>query len=117
MTWYDPVVDAIKSGYPGFAGSSVFAIVSKPKSKWQVVAILASGLSISQIFTSPVVGHFDLQTFVGPIGFIIGFSGMIGAQIGLSVLDGAKEFMPNIVRNWIENKLGATKKGDPNDVV
>lgn len=111
MAWYETLTEAARSGLPGFAGSTVFAIASKPKSIWQTAGIIACGLAFSQVFTKPLVNHLDLDTFVGPIGFLLGFGGMTFALLGVILSQMAQELGPNVVKEWIKSKTGGDKDG------
>ncbi len=115
MSLMDSVLDAVKTGFPGFVGSSVFAVVSKPKSVPQGLAILVCGLSVSQIFTTPLAEHYNLVSFVGPLGFGLGFCGMALAQMAVVLLDALKALAPSILDKWIHQKLDLQKKADDKD--
>jgi hypothetical protein len=111
MSLLDTILATARDQFPAIAGSTVFAVLSKPEKKWHRVFIVAGGLAISQVFTDPTITHFSLGHWVGPVGFIYGLLGITLAMFSLSMVEAAKEYTPEMIKRWLNRMLGGTKDG------
>jgi hypothetical protein len=111
MSLLDTILATARDQFPAIAGSTFFAVLSKPEKKWHRVFIFAGGLVISQIFTEPTTGHLHLEPWAGAIGFIYGLLGITIAMFSLSMIEAAKEYAPDVIKGWLNRILGGTNNG------
>jgi hypothetical protein len=111
MSLLDTILATARDQFPAIAGSTVFAVLTKPEKKWHRVFIIAGGLAISQVFTDPTVTQFALDRWAGPIGFIYGLLGITIAMFSLSMIEAAKEYAPDVIKGWLNRLLGGANNG------